>query len=291
VAVSVNTNTVFAMRRVGEQLQRLRLSAGLKQDDTAAELGISRHMVSRFERGKALPSQGQLRTLLRACGASVEERASITAQFEHAKSYGRAWWEEPRFHAIFQGDSYRYFSLEDAAEHISMHSGTYIPGLLQTGEYIEALAAFGQKDESADTREAFVAARQQRQGILTRRNPVFLDALCSESALRAVVGGRDVMRGQIHHLLACMKRQNVTLRIIPFTAGVTSIFAYLFTIIDFPGTDVRSAVSQELTGSTKITDDPAEVRRNRRAFSGLTEHALDHTETVRLLKEIEDEFQ
>ncbi len=290
MAGSVNTNTVFAMRRVGEELQRLRLSAGLKQDDTAAELGLSRHMVSRIERGKALPTDNQLRTLLRLCGASAEERAAIAALAEQALSNGRAWWEDLQFQPLNRGDSFRYFSLEDAAERISVHSGTYVPGLLQTREYVEAIAAFGQKNESAERREAFVEARLRRHKILTRHNPVTLDALCSEAALQAVVGGRDVMRRQLEHLLTAMDRQNLTLRIIPFKAGAPSIAGYILTIIEFPGTGIRSVVSQERDGGQQITDDPIEVRQSRRRIAGLAEHALSQEDTATRIEEIKREL-
>ncbi|MGO4429130.1 DUF5753 domain-containing protein, partial [Streptomyces sp. MCAF7] len=130
-----------------------------------------------------------------------------------------------------------------------------------------------------------------RQGILTRRHPVALDALCLESALRAVVGGREVMRAQLKHLLASLKQQNITLRVIPFEAGAPSVSGYPFTIIDFPGADNRSVVSEERAGGDTLRDDPAEIRRSRRKFADLAEHALSQTETIRRIEEIEKELR
>jgi transcriptional regulator with XRE-family HTH domain len=287
---SDNANAIFAMRRVGEGLQRLRVQAGLKQDDAAAELDASRHTVSKIERGKAFPTEVQLHALLDTYKASTEERAAIAAQIEQGKSFGRAWWDQPRFQSLFSGDSHRFFSLEDAAERVLTHSGTYVPGLLQTREYVAAIAAFGQKHESAERREAFVEARLKRQDILNRRTPVVLDALCLESALRAVVGEPKVMRGQLQHLLTSAQRQNISLRLIPFAAGAPSAHGASFTIIDFPGSDNRSVVSQERVRGDTLHDDPAEIRRSRRKFDDLAAHALTEQETIRRIEEIEKEL-
>jgi transcriptional regulator with XRE-family HTH domain len=291
VVVGVNANAIFAMRRVGEELQRLRTEAGLKQEAGAEVLGVSRYTVGKIERGKAFPTDDQLTKLLKLYKATREERAAVVATVEQGRSYGRAWYEQPEIHAVFTGDSFRYFSLEDAADHMSTHSGTYVPGLLQTREYVASIATFGQKHESTEHREAFVEARIKRQRVLTRRNPLTMDALCLESALRAVVGGPTVMRAQLKHLLSCAALPNITLRLIPFSAGAASISGTPFAIIDFPGADNRSVVQQERVHGDTLHDDPAEVRRNRRKFTDLADHALSEAETVRRIEEIEKELQ
>jgi transcriptional regulator with XRE-family HTH domain len=291
VSVNVNTNAIFAMREVGDDLQRLRKRASLRQDDAAAKLKVSRFTISKIERGRAFPTDQQLARLLALYGADTEQRAAIKAKIRHGKSFGRAWWEEPRFRKLFQGDSYRYFYVEDAAERISVHSGTYVPGLLQTRQYVEAIASFGQKQESTERRETFVESRLRRQAVLTRRHPVVLDALCLESALRAVVGGPVVMRQQLRHLATAARRQNITLRMIPYTAGAPSIHGSPLTIIDFPGMENQSIVSQErITGET-LNDDPGEVRRARRKFADLAEHALSPEETIQRIEEFEKEMR
>ncbi|MER8069007.1 helix-turn-helix transcriptional regulator [Streptomyces sp. NPDC094034] len=290
MTVSVNANAIFAMRRVGEELQRLRSEAGLKQTAAGEVLGVSRFTVSKIERGQAFPTEEQLPKLLKLYEATPEEQAGIVATIEQGRSYGRAWYERPEVQAVFSGDSYRYLSLEDAAERILVHSGTYVPGLLQTREYVEAIVAFGQKHESTERRETFVEARLRRQEVLTRRNPLTVDALCLESALRAVVGGPEVMRAQLRHLVSCAEESNVTLRVIPFAVGAASIVGAAFTIIDFPGADNRSVVSRELVRGESLQDDPAEVRRVRRRFANLADHALDERATVRFIEEIEKEL-
>ncbi|MFD5320765.1 Scr1 family TA system antitoxin-like transcriptional regulator [Streptomyces sp. NPDC127098] len=290
MTATVNTNAIFAMRDVGENLQQLRTRAGLRQDDAAVRLNVTRYTISKIERGKAFPTEHQLRALVRLYRATVEERAALKAKIEHGRSYGRAWWEQLPFRNLFQGDSYRYFYVEDAAERICHSSGTYVPGLLQAKEYIEAIAAFGQKQESAERREVFVEARLRRQAILHRRNPVSVDLLCLESALRAVVGGPEVMRRQLRLLLELGQHSHIGLRVVPHSTGAPSIHASPFTVLDFPGTDNRSVVSQETISGETLSDDPADVRRARRKFADLAEHALGRQETLRRIEEIEREL-
>ncbi|GAB2871265.1 helix-turn-helix domain-containing protein [Streptomyces mayteni] len=290
MTATVNTNAIFAMRDVGENLQQLRVRAGLRQDDAAVRLDVTRYTISKIERGKAFPTDHQLRTLARLYRATVEERAAIKAKIEHGRSYGRAWWEQSPFRDLFRGDSHRYFYVEDAAERISHSSGTYIPGLLQTREYVEAIAAFGQRQESAERREVFVEARLRRQAILSRRNPVSLDVVCLESALRAVVGGPEVMRRQLRRLRELAQQLHISLRMVPHSTGAPSIHASPFTVLDFPGTGNHSVVSQETISGETLSDDPAHVRRARRKFADLAGHALSKRETLHRVAEIEGEL-
>ncbi|MEV7088809.1 helix-turn-helix transcriptional regulator [Streptomyces sp. NPDC093085] len=288
--MSANANAVFVMRRVGEELARLREGAGLRQDDIAVRLGCTRHTVSKIERGKAFPTPDQLEEMLREYGANAGQRTAVASMVDQGRSQGRAWYEQARFRALYPGLSYRYFSLEDGAERISAHSGTYVPGLLQTREYIEALAAYGQKDEGLERREAFVEARMNRKAILSRSDPVILDALILEAALRSMVGGPEVMRTQLKYLIACAELPNVTLRVIPFSAGAASAVGIPFTIMDFPGDGDRSVVWQDVVRGDVAEDDPADVRRIRRKFADLTASALSEVETVRYIEEIEKEI-
>ncbi|WP_052848804.1 helix-turn-helix domain-containing protein [Streptomyces avicenniae] len=290
MSITVNTNAIFAMRDVGEELQRLRSRAGLRQDDAAAKLKVSRFTVSKIERGRAFPSDRQLKVLLGLYGADTDETAVLQAKIAQGRSYGRAWWEDQRFRDLFHGDSYRYLYIEDAAERLSTHAGTYLPGLLQTQQYVEAITAFGQKHESTERRMVFAESRTRRQAILSRNNPVVLEAICLESAVRAVVGGPTVMRQQLQHITAMAARPNVTFRVIPYAAGAPSIISASFTIIDFPGSGNRSVVSQEKMAGEMLHDAPAEVRQARRRFNDLTEHALSPERTIKLVQAIEKEI-
>ncbi|MGW7516628.1 helix-turn-helix domain-containing protein [Streptomyces sp. NPDC054796] len=287
MSTSVNTNALTLLRKLGEELRRIRLEAGYrKQVDVAEILGCSQGKISYVERGKRWPDAALLKGMFETYQVDDVKRAEIEATVNAGKSI-RNWWDDPEFRDLFPGDARKLFPLEDSAEKIWAHSGTYVPGLLQTRTYIEALAEFGQKDESALHRERFVKARVKRQEVLSRQRPVLLNALVLEAALHAVVGGPEVMREQLQHLRQMTRYSHVTLRAIPYSAGVAAVFGTPFTVFDFPGSDDLSVVIRETTNNDDVTDEPFVVRQTRRKFADLAAHALSPTETTSLLEEIE----
>jgi transcriptional regulator with XRE-family HTH domain len=291
VSTSVNTNAIRVRREVGAELRDLRLQAGFKrQSDVAERLGVSQARMSQIEVGRTWPTDEQIGPLLELYGVDAVRREAISTKIRMAKDSARMWWEKPEIRDLFPRMSAQIFPLEDAAERISAHTGNYVPGLLQTRAYVEALAEFGQKDESVDRRELFVEARLRRQHVLTRPNPVTLDVLCLEVALRAIVGGPEVMREQLLRLIEDARRDNITLRVVPFSAGAHAVFGTPFAVIDFPGDDERSVVHQEKSRHEEFTDDMSELRRARRKFADLASKALDSAATIHLIKQIEEKL-
>lgn len=291
MSASVNTNALTILRELGDELRRVRLDAGYaSQTEAARRLKCSQNKVSYIERGKRWPDDELLKRMFRLYEVDDARRAEIEALIRVGKSIRRSWWEEPEVREVFPGVVGQVFPLEDAAERVWTHSGTYVPGLLQTRAYAEALVAFGQKDESARHREVFVRARMQRQLVLTRPRPVILNALVLEAALRALVGGSEVMCAQLRHLRQTAHRHNVTLRVVPFSAGSAAAAGAPFTMCDYPGADNRSVVIRETSRSDDVTEEASEVRRMRRRYADLAECALSPAETVRLIERIEREL-
>jgi transcriptional regulator with XRE-family HTH domain len=291
VSASVNTSAIRLRREVGAELKDLRIQAGFRrQADVADRLGISQGRVSQIEVGRKWPTDEQVGPLLDLYRVDAVRRAAITAKIQTGKESGRMWWESAGVRDLFPRASAQIFPLEDAAEKISAHTGTYVPGLLQTRGYIEALADFGQQDENVERRELFVETRLQRQQVLSRPNPVTLDALCLEAALRAVVGGPEVMREQLIRLVEDARRSNVALRVIPYSAGARAAFGAPFAVIDFPGSDERSVVHHEKSRHGEFTDDLGELRRARRKFADLAASAMDPGETTHFIKQMVKEL-
>ncbi|GAA2352094.1 helix-turn-helix domain-containing protein [Streptomyces sp. XM4011] len=288
VSTSVNTSALAIQRDVGAELRRLRLEAGFATQTAAAkQLKCSQNKISYVESGKRWPDDALLKRMLKVYGVEEPKRTEILTTIRTGKSIDRSWWQEPKYRSLITGRFGRIFPLEDAAETMWVHSGTYVPGLLQTRDYIEALAAFGQKDESALHRELFVETRLRRQQILTRSQPVTMHALFLESALWPRVGGPEVMKGQLRHLRDMAARENITLRTVPFSAGAAATLGAPFNVFEFSGAHNKTIVMHELSRGDDEMDDPADVRRMRRRFNDLAEAALSTAETVDLIEEIE----
>ena len=68
-------------------------------------------------------------------------------------------------------------------------------------------------------REGFARMRATRQQRLTSEDPLILRAVITEAVLRREVGGPDVMRDQARWLVEVATLPNVTVQVLPFSAG------------------------------------------------------------------------
>ena len=99
--------------------------------------------------------------------------------------------------------------------------------------------------------------RQQR---LTGDDPLTVRAVIDEAALRREVGGRDVMRAQLEHLVQTSKLPNVTVQVIPFAAGAHRGMRGAFTALGFPEQPMNT-VYLELYSEALYVEAPAEAAR------------------------------
>jgi len=119
--------------------------------------------------------------------------------------------------------------------------------------------AIGRETEPAAI-EQRVQARLTRQAVLTRKSrPLRLWAIVSEAALLCDVGGPEVMRDQMQHLVKVCALPNVTVQVLPFTAGAHLATAGGFSVLSFDGDpDLGYA---ETPGGELFLEEPAEIAR------------------------------
>jgi len=93
-----------------------------------------------------------------------------------------------------------------------------MPSLLQTEDYARALIEAGRPKDSRDEIDRLVAARMERQKVVTSETAPLLWYVLDESVLRRVVGGPGVMRRQLGKLLEAADAQGIVVQTLPFTA-------------------------------------------------------------------------
>ncbi len=103
-----------------------------------------------------------------------------------------------RLHELIQHNAYpAWFSpvipLERKAVRIHGWQPFVVPGLLQTEEYARELIRVSRPQDSEAAVEELVAARMERQTILTRDDPPMLWYVLDEGILHRVVGSAEVM--------------------------------------------------------------------------------------------------
>jgi len=216
-------------RRLSLELRRLREAAGLTASQAAKQLEWDTSKITRMERNEwKRPNPRDIKDLLDLY--KVEDESRREALIELARqSRQKGWWAA--HDDLLSGGT--YIGLETEASVIRTFQLGVVPGLLQTPEYAEALMrGFGTKEDVIERR---VAIRMERQQLLDAENPPRLWAIIDEAALVRPVGGPEVMRGQLEHLIAVGRQHdNVHVQVLPFSVGAHAGLAGQFVLLEFP---------------------------------------------------------
>jgi transcriptional regulator with XRE-family HTH domain len=240
---------------LGGHLRRLREEAGMTTERAAASIRGSHSKISRMEHGRVGFKDRDIADLLTLYGVGPgDEREALLRLAREANTPG--WWQG--YSDILPHWVEPYFGLEAAASFIREYELQFVPGLLQIEDYARAVIRLGNlpSEEEVDRR---AKARISRQEILHRENPPKLWAVLDEGALRRAVGGPQVMRAQLEHLIEMCDHPAVTLQILPFSAGSHRAFGGPFTILRFMEPDLRDVVYIEQLTSALYLDKPTEV--------------------------------
>ncbi|WP_435286016.1 Scr1 family TA system antitoxin-like transcriptional regulator [Streptomyces bacillaris] len=202
-------------RRVGAELRKMRQSAGLALAEAAALLGAERTTISNTESGRFGVSGERVRNW--AAGYACPDEAYVEALAAMAEERGRGWWEDYR-NELTSGPL-DLAELEHHALGIRSVQIMHMPGLLQHEDYARAVFAEAVPQLPPVRRRRLLSHRLKRRDVLDRENPPACTFLIHEAALRMTYGDSGVVRGQLDHLLRESERDNVTIRVIPFSAG------------------------------------------------------------------------
>jgi transcriptional regulator with XRE-family HTH domain len=271
-------------RILGAALRRFRKEAGCTLDDAARILDCRRSKISRIETGQRGIRGTDLRELLAEYGVDDPRRDALLSLARRPRRDG--WWQSA---SHVRGAAYAGFTeLGGAGTSVGTYDAQVLPGLVQTRDYAQAIAVASLVKESQEEREQFVQVRLAQQHVLTRdQHPLPFWAVLSEGALRQMVGGRDVMRAQLRHLVDIGDRQrNVSLQVLPFAAGAHAATSGPFVIITFPGAPDLAVVYLEGHTGGIYLDGEDEVARYTLAFEHLRATALSTAATVTLIEEI-----
>jgi transcriptional regulator with XRE-family HTH domain len=273
------------VRRIllGSQLRRLREAQGISREDAGYEIRASESKISRMELGRVSFKDRDVADLLTMYGVTDEtEREALLNLTREANATG--WWHS--YGDILPSWFQVYVGLEEAASVIRTYEVQFVPGLLQTADYARAVIVAGQPNASATEVERRVGLRTQRQLILDRDRPPRLWAVLDEAALRRPIGGRDVMRGQIQHLIDAAAHPHVTIQVMPFRFGAHAAEGGPFTLLRFPEADLPDVVYLEQLTSALYLDKRDDVDQYTEVMERLSVDGLPPDRSVDLLARI-----
>jgi transcriptional regulator with XRE-family HTH domain len=267
------------LRRLAAELRRLREAAGLTQEEVSERTGKDRSTLYRLETAQQRPQRSTLIQLLDLYGADPGQRAGLLAVLREA---GQRGWMQPHradLPAVYSD----YIGFEAEARSISNYESLFVPGLLQTEDYTRAVIRGILPHATSEQVETRVSARMERQALLTGDQPPHLWAIMDEAAVRRVVGGRTVMRGQLERLQEAAALPHVTVQVIPYDAGAHPGMPGSFIVLEFPDPADRSLVYLDSMAGDLFLEDNGEIRRYILMFEHLRAAALRPGETVALL--------
>ncbi|GID32173.1 hypothetical protein Abr02nite_71560 [Paractinoplanes brasiliensis] len=212
--------------------------------EAAKAAEVDKAQVSRLETATRLPVVNTVKALCHAYSLDSGTTERLVGLARAGRR--RGWWEDYKL----EPETKTFVSFESAASVIEDFENSVLPGLLQIEEYaIEAIRPV-RSDFSPLRLSQLVDTRLTRQGILagtSDKQATVLRAVIDEAVLLRRVGGPDIMRKQLDHLLMMSERNNVTLRVLPFEAGAHPAQDGPFTILNF---------SQEWMGNLVYVEGP-----------------------------------
>lgn len=258
---------------LGDQLRALRVAAGYSAREAARVVNIDQSQLSRIERGHRNPSVAVIASLLTLYRAGPTNRKHLLELAQEADQSGLLERDRPSFE-----DRQRTLTwLEGKAERIVNFETAVVPGLLQTGQYTRAILEYSGLF-SDDEIEDRMVTRLRRFSVVMRKRPPELFSLIDECVLHRAVGGPDVLRRQLDHLLETVQRPNVTVRVLPNgCVGFNSPFALLHLPRRSP------VVFLENLTSSLFLEERSDVSVYLRALKHLASRALDESQSAELI--------
>ncbi len=260
--------------RFGTEMRRLREAAQWSQAAVAARLGCTQTQVSRLEMAKRTPSKSDAEKLDLIFGS--DERRYFVGLYRRIKARpgGPLWFAD-------WADQ-----IEPYAVTLRSWDPLLIPGLLQTEAYARHIFSAEPRITAKEVEDR-VQARMQRQQILQRDDPPALLVMIEESVPRRLIGGTDVMREQLDHLLEIAQRPNVSIqlvdaRCIPGMLGP-------FMIAELPNGE-PDTVQAGSSIDGQVSDDPDQVASIWNRYEAIRLWAYPEHVSIKMIREVRQEW-
>ncbi|MFI9355717.1 helix-turn-helix domain-containing protein [Streptomyces lydicus] len=263
------------LQRFGRDIRQVRLARKLTQKHLATATGYSEGYVSKVESGTLLPRPSE--KFAKGCDTVFGTGELFAGLLRRIEEGDHPSWFVP------------YLNLEGKASRILDYSTNIVKGILQTEEYARAIFQAYFSQEAAEEIEGKVAARLRRREVFERDQPPFLWTIVHEACLRTVVGGAEVMSGQLEYLLMAATSPHIKLQVMPFSAGAPAASTRPFTVLRF--TDARTVLYTETRVGGRMHDSAQTVDAALDDYDLLRAHALSPDRSVALIKTLLKEYR
>ncbi|WP_059010508.1 helix-turn-helix domain-containing protein [Streptomyces specialis] len=260
-------------RYFGNQFLLWRNFAQVRREDIAEAGGYSVDTVKSIEQGRRPVPRRLAEIADEMCGAEGKLLAGLGYLKKERK---------------FPERSRDYFAHESNAVALNSYETTLIPGLLQTEAYARALIGNSSPPQDDETVEAQVRARVDRASLLTQTPPVACSFVLYEAALRARVGGDEVHKAQLQHLLHVAGLRHVSLQVLPFARTVPPALVGPMVLLEMQDHERYTLVEGQAL--SQFSSEPDEVSMLAQRYGMIRMQALNAEESVRFIERLVDEL-
>jgi len=256
----------------GAVLKEARMAAGLSQTAMGTLIPCSESLVGLIERGKRNPT----RQFTLAAETALDLNGELLRLLPITKVMSAPKWfrEWPR--------------VEENAHTIRTWQPLVVPGLLQTAAYARAILS-AEPGVTQDWIEETVVTRLQRQAVFDRDKPPMYWALLDECALIRPIGGADVMREQLEHLLKMMATPFVSIQIVPLGVGATPGLLGGFAFAQ--GDGMPDHISLEDAAQGSVSNREETVRKVSLRYDAIHKWAHPIHVSERLVREVAAKYE
>ncbi|MFI9744222.1 Scr1 family TA system antitoxin-like transcriptional regulator [Streptomyces sp. NPDC052494] len=248
----------------GSELRRLREEANLSQAELGSILYCTASLIGQIETAKKVPT----RQFSERLDAALLTGGVFTRLVGLVLKSQLPTWFQP------------YAEMEAKATYISTYQSQLVYGLLQTDTYARAVLSV----EKLGLVEEMVAARLERQRILEREHPPVLCVVLDEAVLYREIGGAEVMRNQLAHLLSFRDHPWVQVQVLPFDVGQHPGLLGSFTLLRFE--DDPDVLYTESYDSGHMTANSQGIRERSVGYARLQASALSREDSAALIERV-----
>ncbi|MGF1595429.1 MAG: helix-turn-helix domain-containing protein [Acidimicrobiales bacterium] len=264
------------------RLKTRRLELGMSADDVSQALGFTRNYWSQVENERTTLAEDKLTLAMDVLQFDDYEKAELA---ELRETRERAWWDDPALQ--LDADAKHLIGLEHGARALRTADTSFVPGLLQTKDYAEAVIKSDPVFRAIDTSRQ-VRTRLARQERLTSEPRLNLTAIVSEAVIRQQIGGPEVLRRQLDHLASLIVDLDETLdvRVLPFATNPGPLIgSSTLVFMDFASPSLPTVAWQEAIRPLGIIDDETQLTWLEVCYNRGLERCLSRADSLEAIRQ------
>ncbi len=239
--------------------------------------------MNRIEKAKSGISANDLKALLRLYDITDKMRTDELVDLAR-EARQSPWWK--RYSDVAPPALLELIDYESAASAVSQFETIFVPGILQTEAYASAvLQVFYDEKSASDKVAALVDLRTRRRELVNSENAPNFSFVLDESVIHRVAGTPAITSRQLMHLVEVAEQPNVTIRVVPFAAGLHPGMRGPFEVVQFEDTPDENMVFIEGPRDDIISDDPKETQNYLEAFEHIMQISLTPSDSLDRLRE------